>query len=158
MRGTIATWGFAAALALTAMPAAAQSAKAKEIAPKEITLIGCVDTEKDYRTALDARKGGPLGSGAGQSNEFVLVKSTAAPKNGEKQTSKEAVATAGLQGDYLLGGKTEDELKRYIGRQVEVVGVVEPFRANKNAKEDRDRLPRLTISAWHPVGDFCPAK
>lgn len=152
MTRRITTWGFAAALALSAVPAAAQSK------PKEITMIGCVETEKDYRAALNAKKGGPLASGAGQSNEFVLVKSTAAPKNGEKQTTSEAVATAGLQGDYLLTGKSEDELKRYIGRQVEVVGSVEPFRANRNATEDRDRLPRLTITNWHPVGDFCPAK
>ena len=71
--------------------------------------------------------------------------------------AKEAVATAGLSGDYMLSGKTENELAKAVNREIEVVGIVEEFRANKNAKEDRDRLPRLAISTWHPVGDFCPA-
>jgi len=129
-----------------------------QAAKGEITLIGCVEQEKDYRARLDAKKGGPLASGAGQQNEFVLSSSTSAPANGSDKTPKEAVATAGLSGDYLLGGKPESELSKYVNRQVEVIGVVEEFRANKNAKEDRDRLPRLTISRWHPVGDYCPAK
>jgi len=132
--------------------------KAQAAAKGEITLIGCVEQEKDYRARLDAKKGGPLASGAGQKNEFVLSSSTSAPANGSDKTPKEAVATAGLSGDYLLGGKPESELSKYVNRQVEVIGVVEEFRANKNAKEDRDRLPRLTISRWHPVGDYCPAK
>jgi hypothetical protein len=156
MAGRLATWGAAAALVCTALPAAGQSKTAKDTS--EITVIGCVELEKDYRAALGAAKGGPLSSGAGQKDEYVLVASKAAPATGSTQTQQEAVATAGLSGDYLLSGKTEDELKRAIGRQVEVVGKVEPFRANKNAKEDRDRLPRLSITTWHPVNDFCPAK
>ena len=126
--------------------------------PKTITLIGCVEPEKDYRARLQAKNGGPLASGIGQSNEFVLSASTSAPANGSNKTPAEAVATAGLSGDYLLTGKPENELSKYVNRQVEVIGVVEDFRANKNAKEDRDRLPRLTIARWHPVGDYCPAK
>jgi hypothetical protein len=122
----------------------------------EITVIGCVEPETDYRARLDAKKGGPLASGVGQSNEFVLSSSKPAPANGSTRTREEAVATAGLSGDYLLTGKPENELAKAINREVEVVGVVEEFRANKNAKEDRDRLPRLVISTWHPVGDFCP--
>ena len=136
----------------------AQSSEAKAQSSKAITLIGCVEPEKDYRARLDAKKGGPLASGVGQKNEFVLSSSTSAAANGSEKTPKEAVATAGLSGDYLLTGKPETELSKYVNRQVEVIGVVEEFRANKNAKEDRDRLPRLTISQWHPVGDYCPAK
>jgi hypothetical protein len=153
-------WAVFAGSLSTALPLAAQSGSAKTSSPDngyQVTLIGCVQPEKDYRADLGAKKGGPLGSGAGQGNEYVLVKAKPAPGSGDRASSREAVATAGQQGDYLLTGKTEDELKRAIGRQIEVVGVVQAFRANESAKEDRDRLPRLTISTWHPVQDYCPA-
>src|SRR3954462_7029674 len=161
MRSRLAACAAAATIALAAATTTASgqgssspaNAKAKS---SEITVIGCVEPEKDYRARLDAKKGGPLASGVGQSNEFVLSSSRSAPANGSTRTRDEAVATAGLSGDYLLTGKPENELTKAINREVEVVGVVEEFRANKNAREDRDRLPRLVISTWHPVGDFCP--
>jgi hypothetical protein len=153
-----------AALVLVAPLSAAQTPNPKAQSPKpktstgEVTLIGCVEPEKDYRNRLNAAKGGPLASGAGQSNEFVLSSARPGPANGEKLTAKEAVATAGQRGDYLLTGKTETELKQAINREIEVVGIVQPFKANESAKEARDRLPRLAISSWHPVGDFCPGR
>jgi hypothetical protein len=163
MRSRFAAHAAATALVIAAgASAAAQSPIAKgqnpTIAPKEITLIGCLEPEKDYRARLDAKKGGPLASGLGQSNEFVLSSARTAPANGSAKTTAEAVATAGLSGDYMLTGKPETELAKVVNREVEVIGVVEEFRANKDAKEDRDRLPRISVSRWHPVGDYCPAK
>src|SRR5690349_18670774 len=38
-----------------------------------ITLVGCVMREADYRKAADAGKGGPVGTGLGRGDEFVLV-------------------------------------------------------------------------------------
>lgn len=167
MPSTLGRWMAAAALVLAAFPAAGQSRTPSQAAgtpsrnaqakPAEVTLIGCVEPEKEYRARLDAAKGGPLGTGVGQGDEFVLRGAAPAPANGERATQQEAVATSGQRGDYMLTGKPEDELKRYVGRQVEVVGVVQPFEANESATEARDRLPRLAITNWHPVGDFCPA-
>jgi hypothetical protein len=161
MGSKLVALGGAVALAL-AIPAGAQTHEAHNPPSArnngyEVSVIGCLMLEKDYRADLNAKKGGPLASGAGQSNEYVLVKAKPAAANGERQTRTEAVATAGQQGDYMLTGKPETELKAALGRQVEVVGIVQPFRANENAKEDRDRLPRLAITAWHPVQDYCPA-
>lgn len=124
---------------------------------REVRLVGCVEPEEDYRSRLEAAKGGPLGSGLGQANEYVLSSARPQPANGSTLTPTEAVGTSGQSGDYLLTGKPEDELGKSIGRQVEVVGFVEPFKANESGQDARDRLPRLTISTWHPVGDFCPA-
>lgn len=123
----------------------------------EVTVIGCVEPERDYRGRLNAAKGGPLASGAGQSNEYVLSSAKPMPADGSALTQKEAVATSGQSGDYLLTGQSERELKQAVGRQIHVVGVVEAFKANDSAKEARDRLPQLMISTWHQVGDFCPA-
>ena len=49
--------------------------------------------------------------------------------------------------DFGLTGSLEKELSRDVGRMVEVVGTV---------KEDSERLPQLTASLSHAVGDFCP--
>jgi hypothetical protein len=92
-----------------------------------------------------------------EGNEYVLVAAKAAPATGVTSTNASPRGTAGESGDYLLTGKSEDELKRAVGREIEVVGTVLPFRANRNATEDRNRLPRLSITAWHPVQDYCPA-
>lgn len=154
MRGRWACWGIATAITVAALPAHAQTTSTSR---DQVDLIGCVQLEKDYRADLDAKRGGPAASGVGQGNEYVLVKAKPTSKTSDTLTKQEAVATAGEQGDYLLTGKEESELTRALNRQIEVVGHVEPFRANRNAKEDRDRLPRLTISSWHPVQDFCPA-
>ena len=159
MRNRLARCGAVAALLLAGPAAADQqnpNSRAAGSTP-EITLIGCVESEKDYRNRLGAAKGGPAGSGAGQSNEYVLAFAKAGSADGSAPSRKEAVGTAGQSGDYLLTGKSETELKQAVGRQVEVVGTVEPFKANDSAQEARDRLPRLTISTWHPLNDFCPA-
>ena len=113
----------------------------------QVTLVGCIELEKDYRARLHATKGGPLGTGLGQGNEFVLSASTPAPgaKGGK------AVA-----GDYSLTGKLEAELLRQIGKQVEIVGTVKPFSAPHSAEDARDRLPQLVVELWHPFSDFCP--
>jgi hypothetical protein len=161
MRGRFGLVGAAAAFAMIGLPVAAQqqtkTATGAGNKGATLTLIGCVQPEKDYRAELHAKKGGPLGSGLGQGNEYVLVEAKPAPTAGDRQTRQEAVATSGQAGDYMLTGKTEDELKAAIGRQVEVVGTLQPFRGNTSAAEDRDRLPRLAITTWHPVQDYCPA-
>ena len=117
----------------------------------EVTLVGCVEMEKDYRARMDAGKGGVLGSGVGAANEYILsfAKAAADPK-------ARGGATASMMGDYSLTGKAEPELMRQVGRQIEVIGKVEAIEAHRSG-EDAKELPRLTISTWHPVADFCPA-
>jgi hypothetical protein len=163
MRSTLARYGVVTALLAGSASATAQQTSSpksddRNANKKEVTLVGCVEPEKDYRARLSAAKGGPLASGVGQSNEYVLSSAKPMPANGAELTPKEAVATSGQSGDYLLTGKPETELKQAIGRQVHIVGTVAPFPANESAKDARDRLPRLTISTWHQVGDFCPGK
>src|SRR5688572_7669365 len=38
-----------------------------------VTLVGCVMREPDYRKSTDSGRGGPLATGLGSGNEFVLV-------------------------------------------------------------------------------------
>jgi hypothetical protein len=106
---------------------------------KEVRVVGCVQWEKDYRSARHFGNGGALGTGIGVGNEFVLtmVKPAAARK-----------ATA-----YSITGDREKELGRRIGQQVEVIGVIED-----EGKPDASRfgdLPRIKMTAWVPVNDSC---
>jgi hypothetical protein len=99
---------------------------------KEVRIVGCVQWEKDYRK----------GTGIGVGNEFVLtmVKPDATRK-----------ATA-----YSITGDREKELGRRIGQQIEVIGIVED-----EGKPEADRfgdLPRIKMTAWVPIKDFCPAQ
>jgi hypothetical protein len=130
--------------------------------PGEVALIGCVELESDYRKRKDAGRGGVLGTGVGASNEYVLTMarpaqavSTPGSQAGGQSSAAGAVGTAGSVRDYLLTGESEEQLKRAVGRQIEVVGKIENREA---AADDVDDLPRVTVALWHPVSDFCPAK
>ena len=128
------------AAGLAARPARAQQGGvARE---GEVTLIGCVELERDYRARKESGRGGVLGSGVGVGNEFVLTGAKPAARRGQS-----AGAPAG--GDYNITGKLEKDFLRYVGRQVEVIGVI--------AKADTP-MPEINVTLWHPVGDYCPGK
>jgi hypothetical protein len=126
-----------------------------------------VEFEQDYRKRMAAGRGGVLGSGVGATDEFVLT--NVRPAESEVGTSGRAgrgrvaaaVMPAGSGGGvYTLTGSQEQNLKRDVGRQVEIVGVIENAGKASTGAEltDISDLPRIAIKTWHPVGDFCPAK
>ena len=127
--------GMALAVLLGYPSASAQGQAAKE---NEVVLVGCIELERDYRARKDAGKGGVLGTGVGVGNEFVL--SNARP--GARRPGTAAAAP----GDYELTGRLEKDFLRHVGRQVEVVGVI----------EKGDEIDRINVTLWHPVGDYCP--
>lgn len=136
------TLGAGVLAAITWLPLSATAQATRE---GEVTLIGCVELERDYRARKESGRGGVLGSGVGVGNEFVL--SNAKPVPGGRG---QAVGTAGAPGsDYFLGGKLEKDFLRHVGRQVEVIATV---------TKAGDAMSTLTVSLWHPVGDYCPAK
>jgi hypothetical protein len=111
-------------------------------ADKEIRLTGCVQWEKDYRKERSEGRGGVVGTGLGVGNEFVLM--MVKPEGARKATA------------YSITGDREKELGRRIGQQVEVIGVLED-----EGKTDAERfgdLPRIRMTAWVPIKDFCPAQ
>ena len=133
---------------IVVLASAAPQAQEKPAA-NEIAVIGCVELERDYRARKESGKGGVLGSGVGVGNEFVLSNARTIPAPGRGRGA--AVGTTGTPGtDYSLTGRLERELLRSVGRQVEVVGVIE---ADKQGE-----LQVMQINLWHPVSDFCPNK
>jgi hypothetical protein len=122
-----------------ALPALAQASKD---AGKEVRIDGCVQWEKDYRKERNEGRGGALGTGAGAGNEFVLT--MVKPEGNRKATA------------YSITGDREKELGRRIGQQVEVIGVLED--EGKPDSEHFGDLPRIKMTAWVPIKDFCPAQ
>jgi hypothetical protein len=121
--------------------------------PDEIAVIGCIELERDYRARMNQGRGGLLGTGVGQTDEFVLTDIRPATDAAHAGPPK------GGGGVYSLTGPEEKNLKRDIGKRVEIVGVLENAgrpETGANAK-DVPTLPRILIKTWHTVGDFCPA-
>ena len=135
-------------------------------APITVTVVGCVEFEQDYRKRMAAGRGGVLGSGVGATDEFLLT--NVRPADSEVGTSGRArrgdtpapANTGAGGGVYTLTGPQEKNLKRDVGRQVEIIGVLENAGRPSTGAEltDISDLPRIAISTWHPVNDFCPAK
>jgi hypothetical protein len=142
----------------------AQSPAAQAQPQPPVTLVGCVEFEQDYRKRMAAGRGGVLGTGVGATDEFVLT--NARPASAEVGTSGRAgrgrsTANPGAGGGvYSLTGSQEQNLKRDVGRQVQVIGVIENAGKPSTGAEltDISDLPRIAITSWHPVNDFCPAK
>lgn len=104
-----------------------QSATAR---PDQVTVMGCVVREADYRRAQDAGKGGVAGTGVGSGNEFILTNVS------EKASSDTPVATAGASTAYELTGSNEGQAQQFVGKRVEITGT----------------LKRAEVSAAGPTG------
>jgi hypothetical protein len=137
----------------------------------EVALVGCVEFEQDYRKRMSAGRGGVLGSGANAGDEFVLTNvrpadaahaaaATSGATGGRNAAAGSKPALGAGGGVYTLTGDQEKNLKRDVGRQVEVVGKIENAGKRSTGADitDISDLPRIAISTWHTVADFCPAK
>ncbi len=103
-------------------PPAAQQPAAQPTMSAEIqvTLTGCVQSEEDYRKAKGMGKGGAVGTGAGVSNEFVIINAKpAGPAAGAAET---AGTTGALPVAYEATGSKEGDLKEFVGKRVEITG------------------------------------
>lgn len=112
-----------AAVLSAAMPAS--SAGQTTTYPQTLTVVGCLQTEADYRRAQDAGKGGVLMTGAGLGNEYVLIQTEGAGGPGGYDATanadcKSSTAFAGTA--YEMTGTRERELKPFVGRRVEITG------------------------------------
>ena len=121
-----------AAAALTssvwAQAAAGQNpstATAKQPA-QEVTIVGCVQREADYRRLRDQGRGGVAGTGVGAGDEFVLINASSANSKGTVGTagagaSAATDAAAGTM-SYELSGSSEKDAAQFVGRRVEITG------------------------------------
>ena len=93
----------------------------------EITLVGCVQPEADYRRQQDRGRGGVAGTGLGRGNEYILVQAIGSG-SGPAETEvdcRTVEATSGAPGEaYELTGESERKLEAYVGRKVAVTGML----------------------------------
>jgi hypothetical protein len=81
----------------------------------QITLIGCVQREADYRKDKDQGRGGAAGTGIGAGDEFVLV-------NASMTTQALKTDATGTDTAYELTGSNEEKVKAFVGKRVEITG------------------------------------
>jgi len=102
---------------------------------QQVTLVGCVQREADYRQANNLGKGGAVGTGVGASNEFVLINATASGATGSPSATGAATGTpagtaTGTSGGTAAGqafevsGANESQLAQYVGQRVEITGTL----------------------------------
>ena len=144
----MATLGVALVALVAAAPAFAQKPEpaSKAAGSKEIKVVGCVQWEKDFKQAHKyvltvAQVQGPGGRTA--------AASTGTSGNAAGKTPTEGAA-------YGITGERAKELGRRIGQQIEVIGTLEA-RGDPNS-ERAGGLPRIKMTAWVPLKDFCPAQ
>src|SRR4029079_10503709 len=105
-----------------AQPARAQDQTNKQ-SEMQVTLVGCLQREADYRKAQGIGAGGAVGTGVGSADEFVLINATRMNAGGAAPTAKDCESASG--GDaYELTGKGEDAAKAFVGHWVQITGTM----------------------------------
>ena len=127
-----------------------QSTQANRQPETPVTLVGCVMRETDYRKANDSGKGGPVGTGIGRGNEYVLVnamKTTAGNSNAASSIDcASATGSGGLGQAFELGGSGEKDVANYVGQRVEITGTLKEAKTTTASGEAK------------PTGGFDPLK
>lgn len=133
-----------AALAQSA-PQPSPAAQANRQQETPVTLVGCLMRETEYRKANDAGKGGALGTGVGGGNEFVLVNASRITAGLPPSNSECSTASGGEA--YELTGNREKELEPFVGRRVEITGMVKEAKIGQTAE-----------GTTRPTGGFDPIR
>ena len=103
-------------------PGYAQSTDPNEAPERQVTLVGCVQKESEYRQMHNKGKGGALGLG-GRGDEFVLVNAFEITPGQVLPADTDMSCSAAAGGEaYELEGKMEDHLDAYVGRRVQISG------------------------------------
>jgi len=95
-----------------------------EAPERPITLVGCVQQESEYRRHHARGPGGPLQSGLGRGNDYVLVDAIEIQPGQALPAGTDLSCTASLGGRaYEMKGSNESSLRAFVGRRIEVTGI-----------------------------------
>ena len=94
---------------------------------REITLVGCVMYESEFRDLYGPGRSGPKGPGIGLRDEYVLVDAHELT-SGAQLTTQDLAPCPTAPGvspanAYELTGSSEKEAAAYVGRRVQVSGI-----------------------------------
>jgi hypothetical protein len=102
-----------------------------------VTIVGCIQSEAEYRKAHNLGRGGAVGTGVGAGNEFVLANASMAPASsggaagvtppaGGTSPRGTATGTTGAAEAYELTGANEGKASQFVGKRVEIAGMLKP--------------------------------
>jgi hypothetical protein len=105
----------------------------------QVTAVGCLQTERDYRQQHSKANGGALRTGLGEGNEYMLVNATIGVQSMEVPPAPESdvnncAASPETGQAFELSGKGEGDLAQYVGRRVVIRGTL------KHAEHDPDAV------------------
>jgi len=129
----------------------------------QVTVAGCVQREADYRRSTGAGRGGAVGTGVGVANEFVLGNATMSQGSGSSSGAA-PTGTAGANSNtaYELTGPNEGRAATYVGKRVEISGVLKPTDTapaggeTANVPGSRDlKLRELEVSSIRETTGTC---
>jgi hypothetical protein len=153
-----------AAFAQSPQPASPSSPAAQQStapAGSQVTLVGCVMRESEYRQATDAGKGGPANTGIGRSDEFVLIHA----RKGAGPAPATCSAAKGTGEAYEVVGSHEKDLEEYVNKAVEIRGTLkgaDPFAAQQGAPgadplKQGLKISQVDIASLRPAGQSAAA-
>ncbi|MGH9370382.1 MAG: hypothetical protein ACRD15_02490 [Vicinamibacterales bacterium] len=152
---------------------------------QQVTLVGCIQREAEFRQAAGSGRGGAMGTGIGVGNEFVLTNAKSSTEAGAQSASgtptttsgtpETSTATAGTSGTtsstttlssggiaYSLTGDRESELEKHVGQRLEIVGTLDDASdatatgpVSGSASQRVGDLKALTIVSFRAIGGTC---
>jgi len=136
------------AIAKAAHESEEQLQRAEQIAEKdlkhqpasEVTVVGCVIREREYRKVHRDGKGGAFGLGIGGGNEYILVGATSA-NNAMVQGGQPCDPTVGGKAYELTGKGESSKLRPYLGHWVELTGKLKKAEITKATRGTADPQP-----------------
>jgi hypothetical protein len=142
-------------------------------AGQTVTLVGCIQSEADYRKTGNLGRGGAAGTGVGVGDEFVLIDARMASA-GPPPASGATGTTGAAAQDYELIGANERKASQFVGKRVEITGTVRPLETGVAAPTrsptadappridvfagDDLKLRELEVTSMRETAGTCPAK
>lgn len=103
----------------------AHTAAEEESAERQVTLVGCLQRESDYRSQHGPGRSGPQGPGIGGRDEYVLIDARETTPGATVTSESELTcSTTGAGNRYELTGDGEEDLEQFLGRRVEITGTL----------------------------------
>jgi hypothetical protein len=156
----------------TTTPAPQQAGSADQ-ADQAVTVVGCIQSEADFRKARNLGRGGTAGTGVGVGNEFVLVDAKMAAAGATPGAGAATGTTGAAAQVYKLTAANEGKTSQFVGKRVEITGTLKPAevtgastrrptagaapRVDVFAGEDL-RLRELEVTSVRETAGACPAK
>ena len=96
-------------------------------AGQTVVVVGCIQSEADFRKARNLGRGGTAGTGVGVGNEFILIDTKMASAGAPAAAGSTQTGTTGAAAQpFKLTGTNEGKASQFVGKRVEITGTLKP--------------------------------